>query len=418
MNTVAKGDAFEVKTLEIINRLINEGILYLPKDSIRITPKAKLFSRDRKKDIIFDLTIEVWPPGANRYSMIYIIECKDYVNRVPISKVEDFHSKIQQVTGVNVKGIFITNSPLQEGAYNFADSKGMMVVQADADNFRIILYKKSRTEETFKIPIITESLNINFMDEGVVAISKIIDEIILKSFSESKPKVSYNIDKLNKINIEEIANQELNKINPKILLNAEGINIDIVEEYLKKEYEIVIQDLPWNSNSLGVCNLTKKTISIHPSVKNTNRHLFVLCHEFGHFILHQKLSIDQNTYDAFEDSEYDFQIDAHPLDNPRRWIEWQANYFASSLILNKESLLARIFDSQNKLGLTKDMLLLTDSYNSYKSFNNILARLVNRFNTSKTTLIYRMKEQKFLKERFTTQSAGQLINEYKENYFN
>ena len=26
--------------------------------------------------VLFDLTIEVWPPGANRYVLIYIIECK------------------------------------------------------------------------------------------------------------------------------------------------------------------------------------------------------------------------------------------------------------------------------------------------------------------------------------------------------
>lgn len=417
LSSVAKGDAFEEKALEIIKKLIEDNTLYLPPDCIRIIPKAKYFSSDRQKDIIFDLSIEVWPPGADRYMMIYIIECKDYKNRVPVNKVEDFHSKIQQAFGVNVKAIFITNSPLQEAAYNFANSKRMMVIEAEADNTRIVLYKKSRTEDVFQIPITTESINSVLLDDGVIAISKIIDESILKSFSTDTPSVSYSIDKLSKINIEELANQELNKINPDILSNADGIDVGLVEEYLKREYHILIHDLPWNSNCLGACNLNEKIISVHPSLKNTNRHLFVLCHEFGHFILHQKLTIDQITYDGFEDSQYDFQIDAHPLDNPKRWIEWQANYFAASLILNKESLLARIFDCQNKLGLTKDILLLTDDYYTHKIFYNILARLVKRFSTSKTTLIYRMKEQKFLKEKFRTQSAGQLIREYKENFF-
>jgi Zn-dependent peptidase ImmA (M78 family) len=417
LNTVAKGDAFEAKALTIINKLIEDEILYLPINSIRITPKAKLFSRDRKKDIIFDLTIEVWPPNADRYSMIYIIECKDYKNRVPISKVEDFHSKIQQVTGVNVKGIFITNSPLQEAAYNFAESKGMMVIQADATNTRIVLYRKSRVEEDFKIPLISDSINTIFLDEGVIGMSKVIDQAILKSFSNDVPKVPYGIDKLNKKSIEEIANLELNKMNPEILPNAQGITFDMVEKYLREEYGIIINELPQNANYLGSCNIIEKTISIHPNVKNTVRHLFVLCHEFGHFLLHQKLTIDQISYDFFEDSKYDFQIDAHPLDNPKRWIEWQANYFAASFILNKESLLARIFDCQNKLGLTKDALLLTDDYNSYKTFNAILIKLVNRFNTSKTTLIYIMKEHNFLKEKFRTKSAGQLIKEFEENYF-
>lgn len=417
LNTVAKGDAFEEKALGIINKLIEEEILYLPINSIRIKPKSKLFSRDRKKDIIFDLTIEVWAPGANRFSMIYIIECKDYKNRVPISKLEDFHSKIQQVTGVNVKGIFITNSPLQEAAYNFAESKGMMVIQADADNTRIILYRKSKIEETFIIPLISERIDTALLDEGIIGMSKIIDTAIVKSFSGEIPNVSYGIDKLDKLSIEEIANIELSKMSPDILPNAEGITVQMVEEYIKKEYGLRIEYLPRNAHYLGSCNLIEKIISIHPNVKNTERHLFLLCHELGHYILHQKLIINQILYDSFEDSKYDFQIDAHPIDNPKRWIEWQANYFAASFILNKESLLARIFDSQNKLGLSKDTIFLTDDYNSYKSFNRILAKLSNRFNTSKTTLIYRMKEQKFLKERFRTQSAGQLIRDYKENYY-
>ena len=318
LNTVAKGDAFEEKAIKIINKLIDDNILYLPKDNIRITPKSKLFSQARKKDIVFDLTIEVWAPGADRYSMIYIIECKDYKQRVPISKIEDFHSKIQQVTGVNVKGIFITNSPLQEAAYNFAESKGMMLIQADAENFQITLYKKSRTEELFKIPLLNNSINSNTLDEGTIAISKIIDQAILKSFSDERPIVSYNINKLSKSDIEEIANQELNKISTEILQNAQGITVEMVEEYLKKEYDLTIQYLPIKTKYLGSCDLDKRIISINSSVKNTNRHLFVLCHEFGHFILHQKLTINQNSYDSFEDSQYDFQVNSHPLDNPKR----------------------------------------------------------------------------------------------------
>jgi Zn-dependent peptidase ImmA (M78 family) len=206
-------------------------------------------------------------------------------------------------------------------------------------------------------------------------------------------------------------------MNSNILPNAEGIDFNMVEEYLKSEYGIMLKNLPQKSTLLGSCNVAEQTISIHPSVKYTLRHLFVLCHEFGHFILHQKLNIDQVSYDSFEDSQYDFQVDAHPLNNPKHWIEWQANYFAVSFILNKESLLARIFDSQNRLGLTNDTIFLTDHYSSYKDFNNVLARLVRRFNTTKTTLIYRMKEQRFMKERFTTQSVGQLIKDYKENYY-
>jgi len=418
MNTVEKGDIFESKSLNIIKSLIEEEIIYLPKDHVQIFQKKKYYSPDRKKDIIFDLTIEVWPPGADRYFMIYIIECKDYSKRVPISKIEDFHSKIQQVSGVNVKGIFISNSPLQEAAYNFAESKRMMLIQGDTpENAKIVLYKKSKTVEAYRIPFVLESLNENLIEEGVLITEKIIDKKFLNAFSEITPNISYNIDKLSKEDIEKIAEDELNLFNNKILENAEGIEIKELEKYLITNYNISITDLPRNSDLLGSCDIDKREISINSKIKNTQRHLFILCHEFGHFLLHQKLMIDQITYDSFLDSNYSFRTGKHQLDNPKHWIEWQANYFAACFILNKTSLLARIFECQNKLGLNKDAIVLTDSYNSRKSFYNILDRLVIRFNTSKTTLIYRMKELNFLKEKFVTKSVGELINDYIENYY-
>jgi len=419
MNRVEKGDIFETKSLEIITKLIEEGTLYLSKDQIKISPKAKYFSRDRNKDIIFDLTIEVWPPEADKYSMIYIIECKNFKNRVPVNKVEDFYSKIQQVTGVNVKGIFITNSVLQESAFNFANSKGIMVIHGDSvDNAKVVLFKRSKAEiDYIKIPYIKETLNLEQLEEGTALITNIIDKNIFAALSEEMPDVSYNIDKLSKEAIEDIANRELDKINTDILINGEGISVKIITDYLLKEYDIKVERFSLTSPYLGSCNIDKKIIKIHPTVINTNRHLFILCHEFGHFLIHQKLMIDQISYDSFEDSNYNFQTGKHELNNPKHWIEWQANYFSICLILNKFSLLACIFGCQIKMGLPKSNIVVNDTYSSQKDFHKILNDIVFKFNTSKTSIIYRMKELKFLTEMFRTKSVGQLIAEYKENYF-
>jgi hypothetical protein len=159
INTTEIGDKFENKPLDIIRKVIEEEQLGLLSDYIKIFQKKEYPSTLRKKTIKFDLTIEVWPPGANRYVLLYIIECKDYEKRVPVCKIEDFHSKILQVAGVNVKGIFISNSPLQESGYNIAESVGMMVIQGESsDDYKIILHKKSHSDILDRIPIVKETI--------------------------------------------------------------------------------------------------------------------------------------------------------------------------------------------------------------------------------------------------------------------
>lgn len=418
MNTVQKGDIFEVKSLSIIQKLIEDEILYLPQDQIRIYTKKGYYSKDREKDIIFDLTIEIWPPGADRYIMIYIIECKNYNHRVPINKVEDFHSKIGQVSGVNAKGIFITNSPLQEAAFNFAKNKGMMVIQADIpEESQIVLYKRSKTDDSTKIPITLDTINSEVIDQGVLLMEKLVDKAILLALSDEKPSSTYNIDKLTKEDIEILADNELNKLDTDILISGKGLSVNLVENYLGSEYGICIEVMSRDSSLLGSCDVDNHKIMIHPSIVGTDRHLFVLSHEFAHYILHQKLTMTQTTYDLFEDSEYNFRTGKHDLNNPKQWIEWQANYFASCFILNKVSLYAAIFYYQNQLRLANGPLILNDSYSSYKIFNKILYSLTYKFNTSKTTIIYKMKEHNLLQERFRVKSAGELVKDFKENYF-
>lgn len=144
LNTTQIGDNFESRSLAIIKKVIeDEQLGYLGKHLKIFTKNDKgYYSHHRKGEIYFDIIIEVWPPGANRYVLIYFIECKDYQTRVPINDVEEFHKKIEQVSGVNAKGIFISNSPLQKAAYNYAESVGMMLIQAEAvDNYNIILHK-------------------------------------------------------------------------------------------------------------------------------------------------------------------------------------------------------------------------------------------------------------------------------------
>ncbi len=97
MNTVEKGDLFENLSYNIINDNLSQGKLGLIPAYCRVFQKKGYYSASRLSDIIFDISIEVWLPGADTYSLLYLIECKNYSTNVPVNKIEDFHSKIQQV---------------------------------------------------------------------------------------------------------------------------------------------------------------------------------------------------------------------------------------------------------------------------------------------------------------------------------
>jgi len=418
MNTKKIGDEFESRGLEIINRVIQEEQLGHTAKFLKIIPQAPYYSQSRKKNVIFDLVIEVWPPAATRYTVIYIIECKNYQKRVPVEKIKSFLFDVNEIGFANAKGIFISNSPLQEAAYNLADSKGMMVIEGEsAENYKIVLYKTNRNISLPQIPFINETVNTDLIDSGVHLIEKLVDQKILGALQEniSASNVSYGIDRLSKEIIEQTANAELNKMNPQILLQAYHISPKSFSEFILRNYGIEI--INTNSELLGSYDFDSNTISINKDIINTPRELFVMAHEFGHFILHQRLHIGQQTYDRFNDSEYDFSTDRHKLNNARHWIEWQANYFASCFILPTVPFFVKLKLIQQNIGKSIGRIYVDDEYQNQRDFNDIVSKLAYRFSVSKTTVIYKLNELDLINNHSRMKTIGALIAEYREGLF-
>jgi len=413
MNTVKKGNQFEEKSLEIIENLKENG-LFGVKEFLNIIPKAKCYSELRKGEIEFDLVIEFKPPNADRPMMTYFIECKNYGKRVPVEQVQKFHSDITQVSGVNAKGIIISNGPFQKSAYNFAESTGMMVIEGESvENFKIIHYKRS-SENKSSIPFIKELINHNLLDDGLRSMEKLIDGELLNLLTKANSNITYGIDRLSRDDIDEISKEELDKINQDLLIQAYGLSVKELSEFIVNEYGIEIQHFaPKENKYLGTCDIDNKIIGISKKIVDTPRELFVLGHEFGHYILHQRLAINQELMNSFSDSKYDFSIGKNRLENPRHWVEWQANYFSASLILPRTSIVAKTWQYSN----SKSNLVFDDNYSNQKKFRRIIERLANHFNVSKTSVIYRLKELNMITDNTNTKSIGELISQWKSEYF-
>jgi hypothetical protein len=141
MSTTKKGNAFENLVYNHLKTELANDDLFIPSKTSQIFLKKSYFSKDRQSNIITDISIETSIPKATDYSLLTVVECKDYAHPIPVDDIEEFHSKIQQISGDNVKAIFATTAALQKSALAYAKSKRIAVIRfLPANQVNFVLY--------------------------------------------------------------------------------------------------------------------------------------------------------------------------------------------------------------------------------------------------------------------------------------
>lgn len=389
MNTVKIGDIFEDKCYDLIEHAVKNDKLGISASHARVFRKKKYYSDKRKKDIIFDLAIEIWPEDAKNYSMLLIIECKNYRTKdVPVDDVEEFESKVDQVSGKNAKAIMISARSFQEGAFNFAKSTGMMLIEAHQDDYNIILHRKSDNEDK----------------ESEDPVANIIFNFIRDTLGFNKV-----------LGLEQLSIEDIAFIASEVISNYRKTRTPIEAssflDYLRQKYNInfdlnnriISSD---GTNLFGCCDVKNRVISIDKSIVNTNRFFFVLGHELGHIFLHSKLKINQEHYQRFQDSHYNAFADKHLLVNEKQWIEWQANQFSVALFLPKPLFIYEFITYRKNLGIRSfDHIYLDDQTINQHDFIKTINHLSNHFGVSKTSIKYRINELGLLTDKRNMKKA-------------
>jgi hypothetical protein len=103
MNTTAKGDHYEDRVYKVLQKLLQDDALIVSGKHSKIFRKKAYYSKDRDSDIVFDISIEAYLPGAENYSLLILIECKDYSSSIPVNDVEEFAAKVSQVGEHNTR---------------------------------------------------------------------------------------------------------------------------------------------------------------------------------------------------------------------------------------------------------------------------------------------------------------------------
>jgi Zn-dependent peptidase ImmA (M78 family) len=397
MNTVKIGDSFEKKSYEVISKAVENGELGITESASRVFQKKGYYSRDREKDIIFDLSIEVWPTNAERYTLLYLIECKSSNSKkVPVDDIEEFYSKIIQVSGANVKGVLISDNSFQEGVVTFAKNRGIMLIEVSKlGEHNIILHRTNRGIE----------------DLNDVDVDSIFEKFIKKALGPQK------IEGLQKLSSDQIE-VKANIIHSEYSRSRKPIVIDEFIEFIKQKYELKINlncDLQTINGKkiLGYYSVKENQIFMDNSLVLTNQTSFVLGHELGHFFLHKELTVNQEIYNDFEDSEYNFFADKHILKNDKNWIEWQANRFAISLFIPSDLFLYYLCEYRKSIGISRYFHIYLDNQRiNQEDYRKTVDHLAYLFGISKTVVRYKIDELKIITHAESKNDIGSHIRRY------
>ncbi len=396
MNTVKIGDKFEDKSYSLIHKAIENGELGIQGSRARVFQKKGYYSKDREKEIIFDLSIEVWPENAERYILLFLIECKSSNSKaVPVDDVEEFYTKITQVAGVNVKGVMISDNSFQSGGLTFAKNKGMMLIEVnDHDNHSIILHRTEKDEAK------NDELDLD----------KLFAKFIKKTLGLKRVK---GLKRLSTKDIELITHTILEKFNG----GKSSINIPNFITFLKSNYDL---EFDFNSelqtvngkNIQGYFDAKDKKILIDKSISENEKFPFVFGHEVGHFFLHSMLKINQDQYNDFADPEYNFHTDKYTLKNHKNWIEWQANAFSVSLFLPRHSFMTHLIAFRKSIGISRPEHIYLDNQSiNRQDFYRTVDYLSKYFSASKAMVINRMESLELITYGFKKSDIRSIIRE-------
>lgn len=129
MNTTEVGDRLEKVVYDHFVRELAAERLPYRSSSAKVFRQKGYFSRDRNSEIVFDVSMEVYQPGCDEYSVLVLVECKNYSGPVGVGEVEEFFQKAQQVSGGASKCVLVANGAFQKGVLEFARSKKIALVR-------------------------------------------------------------------------------------------------------------------------------------------------------------------------------------------------------------------------------------------------------------------------------------------------
>jgi Zn-dependent peptidase ImmA (M78 family) len=172
---------------------------------------------------------------------------------------------------------------------------------------------------------------------------------------------------------------------------------------LKREYNQSLGKTKHGNVILGKTQLKPLGLYIDVSLANDPRFNFVLGHELGHVVLHRNVDIQKTGYAEQEivDTDIDFVTGKKNLQTHRDWLEWQANYFASAILMPRLSVIKAVLQEQKDMGIKRNLgrIILEAKNYSVSDYKKIQAHLTLVYSVNATNVECRLKDLGILIDR-------------------
>lgn len=442
LSSVAKGDLFESKVFNLFKSHISSGEYILNPDKCQFFIQKGYYSHKRKKDIKVDMSIEVHAKDKEKLSLLVVVECKNYNKKVSVDDIEEFESKLSQITGKNVKGIVFTTKGFQSGALEFASNSGIALARFLPDNqihwflertpnvvgiksrknFEIDEVKKALIHEDYKAT--AEFIFSTYKGNFSTDFSIIFNQLIPNDFKSPNPKVLNNSNEqivpyIDQSYIDNRVDKIFKFFKFKITNNKEVL-LDPILDYLSESQNVETvfnKDLGKNSHGneiLGKLSLDTKTIYISNSLElNGHRWRFTLAHELGHYLLHKNLFIKDPSLNIM-DSKKSIEMKNINKSSTSR-LEWQANSFASSLLLPKKTLIPFVISLLREYGIRNSnhgIIYLDNQRDNITTYRYISSRISQEYNVSYQMITYRLTQLKILNNQSGQKNIKELSKQF------
>lgn len=131
-----------------VKTMIESGELGLTSECSRVYKHKKYYSAARRSDIVADVSVEITSRGADRPFFIWVWECKNYKQPVPVDDIEELHAKLEQIGADKTKGTLIATGHFQKSSIAYAESVGIDIARFTAEKKWFISTARVRARST------------------------------------------------------------------------------------------------------------------------------------------------------------------------------------------------------------------------------------------------------------------------------
>jgi Zn-dependent peptidase ImmA (M78 family) len=427
MSSTSRGLDLEERVYSFFAEEIRGNRFVARPECCQIFRKKAYYSRDRLSNVVFDVAIELTMPGAEAHSMLWLVECKNYGRPVPVDDVEEFYAKVQQVGAAKSKAILVTTNSFQSGALEFARSKGIGLLRAfPTSEFKWVLHRSpssllmSRslscdweiliglTQEDYHSrrfdffcsagDVLTYSLR----DFLVALSSDVLDTASLGAIAADRD----DTDLVPFIGRDEIEGR-CQAVHSAVQYKGGAVSLEAVCSWQQLEAGLTVLANTAASleeakgGILGRISFNPPSIVVFFDRMGIRRQRFTLAHELGHLLLGHGAYMQRESVDE-KDIESGGEADLG-ADDIRR-LEWQANYFASCLLLPRDSFVASCIEKAHRMDL-KDrghgLIFLDRQPVNIHNYQTLTSALMADYEVSRAAVSIRLKGLGLLNDSYT-----------------